>query len=236
MNKKIGLVFMAVVLTASYAQAQLNFGIRAGFNMTDMNVNTSAFGMNISPKTKMLPGFQVGIVADYAVSNNFSIQPAVVYATQGMRQNINESIELLPGFLPPIEINEKNRTSLNYIQVPVNAIYRVDFGFAGLLLQAGPYFGYALSGKFVSESIDDDLSGIGIIMPNERGEFDIEFGSGNDEMRRFDFGVGFGAGLQFGALQAVLGYNIGLSDLTNLDNSTMKNNGLALTLTYLFGR
>jgi len=214
MNKKICLVLMAVILTASYAHAQLNFGLRAGFNMTNMNESSDG----LSPDLDMLAGFQVGVVADYAVSNNFSIQPAVLFATQGARWEI-PAMDI--GFQTPA-INTTLR--LNYIQVPINAIYRVDFGFGGLLLQAGPYLGYALSGKATAR-----MAGIS-------NSEDIEFGNGDEELRRLDFGVGFGAGLQLGAVQAVLGYNIGLANLSNANNVTLNNNGLALTLTYIFGR
>jgi len=212
MNKKICLVFMAVVLTASYVHAQLNFGLRAGFNLTNVDMSLGDISLN----TDMKPGFQVGVVADYAVSNNFSIQPAILFATQGARWETSSLVGITPA------VNTTIR--LNYIQVPINAIYKVDFGFGGLLLQAGPYLGYALNG-----SVTARMAGVS-------NSEDIEFGSNDGETRRFDFGVGFGAGLQFGALQAVLGYNIGLANLENMSNATTRNNGLALTVTYIFGR
>lgn len=55
-------------------------------------------------------------------------------------------------------------------------------------------------------------------------------------MNRFDFGLGFGAGVQFEDIQVGLGYNLGLANLSNADKITTRNNGLTFTLTYLFGR
>ena len=64
----------------------------------------------------------------------------------------------------------------------------------------------------------------------------IEFGSDEEDMNRFDFGLGFGAGVQFEDIQVGLGYNLGLANLSNADKITTRNNGLTFTLTYLFGR
>jgi len=63
----------------------------------------------------------------------------------------------------------------------------------------------------------------------------VEFGSGSGEMNRLDFGVGFGAGVQFGRIQVGASYNLGLANLSNEEKTTTRNNGLAFTVAYLFG-
>ena len=203
--KKVYIVLLAAVLTASYAQAQFTFGLRTGFNLTTMTEE----GID----TKMKPGFQIGVVGDYALSDNFSIQPGVLFATQGFRWNLS----LMGADL-------KTSINLNYLQIPVNAQYKLDLGGMNLLLQAGPYLGYAVSGKVIAKA--------GGLKEEEK----INFGSNKEEMKAFDFGLGLGAGLQFGNIQAGLGYNIGLANLSNVEDSSTKNNGLALTVTYLFGK
>lgn len=208
MNKKIYAIMLAVIFTAS-VQAQFTFGVRGGFNLTNMDES----GEGISPDTKMKPGFQVGIVGDYAVNESFSIQPALLFATQGC----NWDFELF-GTKVETSIN------LNYLQVPVNAQYKLDLGNAKPFLQAGPYVGYALSGKIKAKA------------DGFKNDEKIEFGNGEDDMNPFDFGLGFGAGVQFENIQVGLGYNLGLANLSNADKITTRNNGLTFTLTYLFGR
>jgi hypothetical protein len=112
--------------------------------------------------------------------------------------------------------------NLNYLQIPVNAQYKIDLGDMKLLLQAGPYLGYAISGKTKSKS--------GGIKEEEK----IKFGNKNDEMKAFDYGLGFGAGLQFGNIQTSLGYNLGFVNISNINKRNTRNNGLSLTVTYLF--
>jgi len=104
------------------------------------------------------------------------------------------------------------------------------------LLQAGPYFGFGLSGKGKWEMKYGSES--------ESGDEKVKFGKNSDEMKPLDFGLGLGAGLQFGNIQAGLGYNLGFANFHNKyeevsiaeDKITTKHYGLALTVTYLFGK
>ena len=214
MNKKIFLVLLTAVLTASYAQAQLTFGARAGLNFT--NVKMKMGGISASPDMKV--GIQLGVVGEYGLSEAFFIQPGIVFAQQGYKVDM---------------FGESATFNLNYIQIPVNAQYKVDLSGMKLLLQAGPYLGYAVNGK-VKAKVD-----------GKKESEKIEFGDGG--MKRFDFGLGIGAGLQFGNIQAGVGYNIGLANIASTDEfyddddfysvkTKTHNNGIVLTVTYFFGK
>jgi hypothetical protein len=204
MLRKVLAVIAVAILTVGSAQAQFKFGARAGVNLTTFTGDVE--------DAKFKPGFQVGVVGDYSVSEVFAIQPGLVYAQQGCSTE---------------ESGAKFTANLNYIQLPVNAQYKLDLGGTKLLLQAGPYLGFGLGGKTKGKE-----DGVSVSM-------DIKMGSGDDALlKAFDFGVGVGAGLQFGNIQAALGYNIGLANIAPdvEDSGTTKNSGLALTLTYLFGK
>jgi opacity protein-like surface antigen len=223
MYKKIVLVLIAVFVTASYAQAQFTFGARAGFNLTNMSMKDYE-GKKPDGDAKPLfkPGFQIGVVGEYAFNQTWAIQPGILFATQGYKLKSETA-----------GIESKSTFNLNYLQVPINAQYKLDLGSMKLLLQAGPYLGYAFGGKIKSEADG-----------TKADDVDIKFGSKEDEMKAFDFGVGVGAGLQFlGNMQVGLGYNVGLMNLANRldeegadDKSATKNNGLAITFTYMFGK
>jgi len=217
MYKKISLILLAVIFTASYAQAQFTFGARAGFNLTNMSAKYDGKKSDdYNPKFK--PGFQIGVVGEYAFSDVFAIQPGILFATQGVRFKESED-----------GVDFKNSTNLNYLQIPINAMYKLDLSSVKLLFQAGPYVGYAISGK---EKWSMEGNGI-----DESGDDKIEFGSDNDKTKALDFGIGLGVGLQFaGNFQAGVGYNLGLMNLSNVDKYTSKNSGIAVTLTYMFGK
>ncbi|MCL2412534.1 MAG: PorT family protein [Bacteroidales bacterium] len=206
--KKLFTTTLALLLVASLT-AQISFGPRAGFNLTNIHESYGSISIN----GDFRPGFQLGVVANIPVLGELlSIQPGLLFAQQGTKFNDFLGTGMDATF------------NLNYLQVPVNA--QLGFGVgenARVLLQAGPYLGIALGGN----------------IKVEQGNFsyteDISFGSGEDEMRHFDFGVGFGAGVQFGRFQVGIGYNLGIANLSNADDVTTRNSGLAFTVTYLFG-
>jgi hypothetical protein len=212
MNKKVLTVLTAVILTAGYAQAQLTFGARAGLNLTNIYGDGAKMG---DLSSKMKPGLQLGVVAEYALGDAFAIQPGILFSQQGFTFKEDDAYD---------------KTTLNYIQIPINAQYKIDLGFAGLLLQAGPYAGIGLGGK---NKWDYD---------GDKGDAKIKFGDAPKDKEtedsylsnRMDFGLGLGAGLQFGNIQAGLGYKFGFTELS--EKSKTKNNGLALTVTHLFGK
>ena len=205
MNKKFFSILLAVVLTASYAQAQITFGARAGLNLTNV------WGDD-TDDIKFKPGFQIGVVADYALSNELSIQPGLLFAQQGFQFK---------------EDNDYDKYTLNYLQIPINAQYKLDLGGMKAFVQAGPYLGFGIGGKnkwkYDGEKDDDK----------------IKFGNGNDDnFSPLDFGLGLGVGLQFSNIQVGVGYNLGLANITHKDykdNFKVRNMGLALTVTCFFG-
>ena len=218
MNKKFYTVFLAVILTTSYAQAQPTFGVRTGFSLTCFGGNNINY-----ENAKMKPGFQIGVVGEFGFSESFVIQPGILFATQGAKADFSY-ISYIGGSW----IGEKT-LNLNYLQVPINALYKIDLGDMKLFVQAGTYFGIAISGK-----VKEKLTGGGGTFKN-----DIVFGSGYGEMKRMDLGIGLGTGLQFGNIQAGFSYNLGLINLMNLSahpDFSMTNNGMALTVTYMFGK
>jgi len=222
MNKKFFLVLLVAGLTASFAQAQFTFGARAGFNLTNISQKIDGKKAEGDMKPKYKPGFQIGVVGEYAISEYFAIQPGILFATHGNKINWSQTY-------PSLGKQEfKGSANINYLQIPVNAQYKLDLGGNALLLQAGPYFGFALSGKSKSETTFNGET--------EKNDLDLKFGSKEEEINPLDFGLGLGVGLQINAIQIGLGYKFGLANLSNFDETSINNRGFALTATYFFGK
>ena len=225
MYKKAIILFLVAVLSASYAQAQITFGTRAGFNHTKFSVKEYGEKPDKEDRSRYIPGFQIGVVADYALSDAISIQPGVIYATQGAKHEWDNY------FMSQMAI------SLSYLQIPVNIQYILDIGGLNLFLQTGPYLGYAISGK--GKFWDTEGKRISDIdLKNKYGieETKIKFGSKENEHNPFDFGIGLGIGMQVVNLQVGLGYNFGLIDIRNDADISCKNKGFTVTAIYFFGR
>jgi len=100
---------------------------------------------------------------------------------------------------------------LNYLNIPLMGKYYLTKGFS---LEAGPQIGFLLSAK--DKDADTDVKGAFNTV-----DFGVNFGVGY----KFDNGLNFGAR-----------YNLGLSDINNVDGSSNKNkNGVfQLSVGYFF--
>ena len=222
MNKKFFSVLLVAVLSASYVQAQFTFGARAGLNLMNVSVKYDREKYEtVNPKYKL--GFQIGVVGEYG--DNFAIQPGILFATQGYKA-VQSDMVLgdMMGHGAEVTIN------INYLQIPVNAQYKINLGGRGLMFQAGPYFGYALGGKTTTQITLNDLPSY------EKKKDDLIFGKKEGQLSPFDFGLGFGIGFQLDAIQIGLGYKFGPANLANVDKASMKNKELSITATYFFGK
>jgi hypothetical protein len=109
---------------------------------------------------------------------------------------------------------------VNYVEVPLNLAYKYDLGPLKLFAQAGPYLGVGLSAKMKGSGYDET----------------IDFGSGTDQMKRLDYGANFGGGIEIGAIQIGANYGLGLANISNDPDETMKNGVLSFTVAVLFGK
>ena len=213
--KKVIIAMMFAGITAVSAEAQFKIGIRAGLNAVGVHGDAvPVYDESSSVESKS--GFQLGVVGEYSVGEKFVIQPGLLFATQGFLN----SMEAENGKL---EID----WNLNYLQIPVNATYKFGSRNTKFFLQAGPYLGYALGGKLKGKFKEDGK------VTNSDDE-NIKFG--NNEMKRMDFGIGFGLGLQIYAVQLALGYQFGVMNIHNSGELNMKNDCLAFTVSYIFGK
>ncbi|MCU0376946.1 MAG: PorT family protein [Bacteroidales bacterium] len=192
---------------ASTMQAQIKFGPVAGVNFSTMTFKSTDSEDHYDPQ--MLVGFHIGGMAEFSVSENFVIQPAILFSGKGSKYEEDFGEETWEFTINP-----------GFIEVPVYAAYKFDLGSANLLLKAGPYFGYGFTGK-----ISDDEE-----------EEDIEWGSDDDSfMKPFDYGVGLGAGVDLNGFLISLQYQFGLANLSAYDEVEMKIGVFGVSLAYLFG-
>jgi hypothetical protein len=216
MNKKVLLVLAVVVLTANQTKAQFAFGVRAGVGLTNVYQREN-------DEMKVLdwnPGFNFGVVAEYALIDFLFLQPGISFSRQGMKTEKSANFGKNTATLT---------WDLNYIQIPINLQLRNRSG--KLYVQVGPYLGYGISGKLKVEAVSGGKT--------ESDSEKIDFGGKGTTVTDFkalDFGLGFGAGFRFGNLQTGLGLNYGLVNITPSKDVSMKNIGLALTAAYLFGK
>jgi len=184
---------MAILLAGSSlavsAQVQTTFGIKGGVNFAKIVASGSDGNTNVSVSSGTLTSFSAGVFADSPISNEFSIQPALLYSVKGGDSN---------------DGNSTGKLKLNYLQIPVNFVYNAPLGFGKVFIGAGPYAAYALSGK-----VQD-------IVGNNTVSVDVTFGDDADsDFKRMDFGATALAGVKFSnGLLLNVSYDLGLSNIS----------------------
>ena len=119
--KKVVLLLAAVLLSMS-AMAQVRFGVKAGFDMTNFWGSDTKHGMQ--------PNYQIGGLLEYQFNNKFAIAPELVFAGQGGKFN-------------------HTTYNVNYINVPVMLKYKVADKFS---VDLGPQLGINVYSKYTEES------------------------------------------------------------------------------------
>ena len=220
---------MSMAVNAQIDFGEITFGVRAGANFTTITGDLDLSEIGISMSRKMKPGFQLGVVANIPMSNEkITFQPGIIFTQQGAKWKGSGSAN----WGTPVNLDADVEMLLNYLQIPLNFQYKYDLnGGNTLLFQGGPYLGYGLSGKL---KMKVTASALGVSESNSDEE-SIDFGNDGD-FKSLDFGLGLGAGMLFKErIQVGLGYNLGLVDIEG-EGEGIKNNGIALTITYIFGK
>lgn len=218
-----------IVGTAVSVSAQDNlvkFGLKAGVNLPKI---TDRDG--VDSDAKFNTSFYIGGTVDFPVGDSFSIQPGLTFSGKGVKNTIHST------GINVYSIGVKAATRLWYLEVPVNALFRIPAGDGNLFLGGGPYFGYAIGGK---NKVNGRIGGVGPAdkpideMLDISSSEDIKFGKDGD-FKRGDFGINFLAGYQLNSgFNIHAGYGLGLGSIAQDSNQTGKNRVLSLGLGFSF--
>jgi hypothetical protein len=216
MNAKLVTVIMLLMLSVSTAKSQeLRFGALAGINFQNLN------GKYVSGdrlESSLILGYHAGVNALIGIAPEIYFQPGLLFSTKG-------------GTIKQTAADVKFR--LNYIELPLNVLYRGQIGEGFVLLGFGPYLGYAINGKAITGDIKRNI------------QFQSSIGSGDSNQssyfRAFDAGANIFAGyemasgifLQLNTQLGLLKINPDNNTVSN-DKSVVKNTGYGLSVGYRF--
>jgi Outer membrane protein beta-barrel domain len=131
--KRTFLVLIAAVI-AQFARAQIQFGVKAGYNLASLRVSTP------QPQVSSKPGFNAGVMASVPLFSRCSLQPEIMYSGQGIH------------FIGDLTSGTQYYDWLN---VPVLFTYQHP---TGLFAETGPQFGFLLSARESERGQSFDIS------------------------------------------------------------------------------
>lgn len=196
---------LAFAMTAStMIFAQTTFGVKAGVNFFNLN-GKDASGDKWDNKLKT--GYEVGANVEIPVGVDFYLQPGVSFISKGAKAD-----------------GADITFSRNYVEVPVNFIYKPALGSGKMLLGFGPYVAYGVGGR-------TDVAGV---------ETDVDWGNDSPaQVKPFDAGGNLLVGYEFAnKLSAQLNASLGMINSYNRPandtKTTVKNTGFGVSLGYRF--
>ncbi|MBP0902667.1 porin family protein [Mariniflexile gromovii] len=220
-NQILAIILFFFALTA---KSQTQFGVQASGVLSNASL-TDESDQDLNKKLKA--GFAIGIFAEVPLSESFSLKPSFNFMQKGAKIE-NEFIE------EDITVKQEMKANLNYLELPILAIYKVNGTNGKLFLGAGPSFGYGISGKIKGEVSFKE----GNTTSTESFSIDA-FKDEEDDgggLSRFDLGVMGVAGYALSEKIALqLSYLYGLSNIANTsdsDDNEFKNRNILLSLSY----
>ncbi len=220
--KKLRKAFFAVVLLAMAVSvsAQLNFGVKAGFNASTITGLKDIYnepGIDYSNNYK--PGFHIGVAAQYMFAPQMGIETGLYYSMLGSKEEYKWTEDGL-------DYKNTETTNPSYLQLPISFIYKFEVGQDLYLYPSlGIYLGYGIAGKYKNE-IEAKGSGQGGGSAEiERNYFGKDKFSGDlnvfsdiigdnpetESINRFDMGMTAGLNLQYSNFVFSLGYDYGFA-------------------------
>ncbi|MCB2194835.1 MAG: PorT family protein [Bacteroidetes bacterium] len=186
-------ILLTVLLTIFVFSSQAQrFGVKGGLNITNLKVENEDFNAKA--------GVHIGPVAEFHFGDIFGLETGMLLTNKGGKEDISD-----------IKVN------ITYLEFPVHFRAGYDFGPQRVYGIFGPYFGFALGGKYK----DGDTS--------EK----IDFG-GDGEPKRFDAGLSIGACTAISFFEIGFTYNHGLVNFG--DWHDMKNRAFYISVAYKFGK
>lgn len=198
--KKFILATVALASSFAVAQAQqITPRVEAGLNVSNLFEKNGDYTYD----TKALPGFRIGVAAEFALPVNLGLPSSYLYVTPGLNFNMQGN-----KYTEADYDQTKVTTRLNYLSLPVNLGAR--FGFQknmAVSLEVGPTFSYAIFGRDYHDHLDGEKESSNLLKTQEYYTKPIS--------KRFDVGLGASAAVEFCKAYLRVGYDFGFTNVAN---------------------
>ena len=213
--KKIIIVLAALALMVP-ASAQglkladgIHYGVVGGFTSSGTNIK------DFSPKHIAL--YHAGITAKFNLGIGFAIQPSLIYQVKGVKLS---DMQLGDEFVHQFDYK------LGYLELPVNIQWGPDLMAFRPYAFVEPFIGYAVNNDLIEKIKTEDL---GDSTPDKVKNGWKEYG-----LKRFEYGLGLGAGFEFWRIQLSAQWFWNFGNLYDNDTERVDGNRIAQNIKHAF--
>lgn len=161
------ITLISFLFISSFAYSQV--AVRGGLNYSNVSVD----GDNVDFGAGSKIGYHLGLQGDFVLAG-LRLRPALLYHVKGGKGESSGAT---------------GNTNLHYLEVPVNLALKVGGNALGVIIEAGPYFGYLLN---TSSGFIDNL---------------------DQRLNKSDWGINFGAAIELQGLGVGVNYSNSLSNI-----------------------
>jgi hypothetical protein len=134
----LSLALLAGAAGAAHAQTGIKVGLKGGFNL-------STFSGANSKGSEYKAGFAAGPYVNFGVSDNFSIQPELLYSQKG------SSVDNYSYVAGGTTTNSTLKNTLGYLDVPIMFRYNIGEDGKGFFVELGPQGSFVLHQRTFNE-------------------------------------------------------------------------------------
>lgn len=211
MKKLLITAMYIAVLSGAKSQTYLQGGVNFA------NITQTKSGE--TQDNNLLATFNAGILGRFNLSIPADLETGLLLEGRGAKANSYFGSTNDDNYV-------KSKFNPLYLEVPLNLVIRFPFEKGcNLFVNAGPYAAIGIAGKSKTESSVlgvKSTSAANIKFSNDDPFTSQQDDAAYDKIKRFDFGLNFGGGLDLGKILLKVNYGYGLTKI----NSTQSNNGV----------
>jgi hypothetical protein len=207
-------LLMIAMLSGIFTIAKSQVYVQGGVNLANITQTKSGETQD----NNLLTTFNAGILGRFNLSKPIDLESGLLLQGRGAKANSYFGSSTDDNYV-------KSKFNPLYLEVPLNLVLRIPFQKnMNIFFNGGPYAAIGITGKSKTES--KILGVTSASSDNIKFSNDDPFTSQQDDaaynkIKRFDFGLNFGGGLDLGKVLLKLNYGFGLTKI----NSTQSNNG-----------
>lgn len=207
-------------------------GLRSGYTAADLEM-TGKTGSTLDGDHTTFHGWHLDLVINVPVYEGLYFQPVIRYITKGTNYNPARPVkpELSGAYLPA-----GSRLQLNYLELPLNFVYKFALPAGKITAGLGPYIATGLRGRYHYDIVQNGRN-----VSNDSKE--VQFSrKANDNlavvrMNPWDAGANFAIGFEFNnGIMLGANYSRGMTDVDKNDLTTGRNRYFAVSVGFLFNR
>ena len=198
-----------------------SFKIKGGLNLAKVKIVDD--GELFSNELRANIGYHLGFLGEFDLTESFSVETGLLFDKRGSDFSSLDEFESL-----------EQKVELNYLTIPLALKGTLELNDEFRLFgNLGSYLAMGLSGEFEEKYTYFDSGTI------EEDNYAIEWGNDEEEdfLKRLDFGLTFGAGIEISEFEIGVSYDLGLANIvTDGDEDYRVNNRLLrISVGYVIG-